>query len=125
MTGIQTESIDKKTTKVNINDVGKLILNDATELTIAIGVITMSQKYHTIDTEADAATDDLDTINGGTAGEELIIRAVNDTRAVVVKNATGNLRIEGDMTLDNSLDTISLIYTGTYWVETGRANNGA
>jgi hypothetical protein len=40
----------------------------ATELTIATGAITVTQSQHTVDTEADAASDDLDTISGGTAG---------------------------------------------------------
>ena len=32
------------------------------ELVIATGAVTQTQSYHTIDTEADAASDDLDTI---------------------------------------------------------------
>lgn len=97
----------------------------ATELTIATGVVTVTQSYHTIDTESDDATDDLVTINGGTAGQVLTIRAINSARTVVAKDGTGNLQIEGDMTLDNAQDTLTLIYDGSNWLETGRANNGA
>lgn len=127
MTGIQTESIGKKTTKVDINDIGKLILNDATELTIASAIVTATQSYHVIDTEGDAATDDLETINGGTTGQTLVISAINGARTVVVKDSIlgGNLRLTGDMSLDTVDDTISLIYDGSHWLETARADNSS
>ena len=52
-----------------------LNLTDSTELTIASGAITVTQSYHTIDTESDAATDDLDTITvAGGEGDVLVIR---------------------------------------------------
>ena len=102
-----------------------IILSDASELTIASGVVTATQSYHTIDTEGNAATDDLSTINGGTAGQVLTIRANHTDRTVVVKDGLSNLQLEGDMSLDNAQDTISMIYDGTNWLETGRSNNGA
>ena len=109
----------------DIDDIGALILNDATELTIATGTVTVTQSYHTIDTEGDIASDNLSTINGGAAGQMLTIRAIDSTHTVVVQDGLGNLELEGDMTLDNAQDTISMIYDGTNWLETGRANNGA
>lgn len=109
----------------SIDDIGALILNNATELTIATGAVTATQSYHSIDTEADAATDDLDTISGGTAGQILTIKAIDSARTVVAKNATGNLQLTADMSLDNANDTLTMIYDGTNWLETGRANNGA
>ncbi len=99
-----------------------------TELTLdASGIITVTKGYHRVDTFADAATDDLVTINGGVDGEMLILRAENDARSVVVKDGTGNLALAGDFTLDNVEDTISLIYDSTLskWLETGRSDNGA
>ena len=104
-----------------------LITPMTSELTIATGVITVTGSYHNVDTEADAASDDLDTINGGVDGMEVVLRANNDGRTVVVKDATGNLQIAGDMTLDNTQDTITLIYDGTLtaWLEKGRAASGA
>ena len=97
------------------------------ELTIATGAITATGSYHRVDTEADAASDDLDTINGGVDGMILTLRAENDARTVVVKDGTGNIQIAGDMTLDNVQDTITLRYDGTLtaWLELGRAASGA
>ena len=93
------------------------------ELTIAGGVITATQNYHQVDTEGDASTDDLDTINGGTVGQILIIRAQNDARTVVAKDGTGNLRLNGDFSMNDLDDTLTLIYTGSNWLEIASSNN--
>ncbi len=90
----------------------------ATELTISGGEVTAAGNYHTIDTESDAASDDLDTIDLGTNIEEgsiLIIRPENDDRTVVVKNGTGNILCVGgsDFTLDDEEDFVILIYDET------------
>jgi hypothetical protein len=97
------------------------------ELTIASGVVTITGGYHNIDTESDAASDDLDTINGGADGDRLVIRANNAGRTVVVKDATGNIQCAGDFSMDNTQDTMELIYDGTLtaWLEVGRSDSGA
>jgi hypothetical protein len=100
-----------------------------TERTIASGVISASCSFHTVDTEGDAASDDLDTINPSlsVAGEFLVLRAINSARTVVVKNGTGNLLLNGDMSLDNEADTITLFFSGALnkWLEIARSSNGA
>ena len=100
-------------------------LGAQSELTIATGVVTATKSYHSIDTQSDAASDDLDTINGGSEGMTLVIRANNDARTVVAKDATGNLQLAGDMTLDNTHDTLTLLYNGTAWIELSRSGNSA
>jgi len=90
---------------------------------IAAGVVTIFADWHSIDTEAAAATDDLDTINGGYEGRVLTLAATSSVRDVVLKDGTGNLRLAGDMTLDHVDDSISLMYRGSAWVETARSNN--
>jgi hypothetical protein len=97
------------------------------ELTIATGAVTVTGTFHRIDTEADGAADDLDTINGGTDGAILVIRAENDARTVVAKDGTGNLQLAGDMTLDNTQDSLTLIFDATLnaWLELARAGSGA
>lgn len=92
-------------------------------LTIATGAVTATNGLHAIDTEAAAATDDLDTINGGTAGMTLILRAGSSTRDVVCKNGTGNLRLAGDFTLSHTDDRLVLISDGVNWFELSRADN--
>lgn len=97
------------------------------ELTIATGAITATGTYHTVDTEGNAASDDLDTISGGTDGRILIIRPASTARTVVAKDATGNLQLAGDFTMDNDRDMLTLIYDGTLsaWIEVSRSDNGA
>ena len=52
------------------------------EITISGGAITVPGnsffRYHTVDTEGDAASDDLTLINGGNAGELLMIQAAHE-----------------------------------------------
>jgi hypothetical protein len=101
----------------------KLIIGDRSELTIASGAVTATGSFHGIDTEGDAATDDLDTINGGEDGMYLIIVAQNSARTVVAKDGTGNLRLNGDFSLDHQNDTLTLIYNGSNWLEVSRSDN--
>jgi len=84
----------------------------ATELTIAAGVITVTQTYHSVDTAADAATDDLDTIAGVSEGQIVILVAEHTDRTVVLKNGTGNLILGTDISLDNTSKHIALICDG-------------
>ncbi len=89
-----------------------LAVSDAGILTIAAGVITITGSSHTIDTESAAASDDVDTINGLAEGQILILAAEDDTHTVVLKDGTGNLRLPGDVTLDNNQNHIMLIRKG-------------
>lgn len=95
--------------------------------TIASGVI--SPKYATpmiyVGTESAAATDDLDTITGGFPGQQLIIRAENDARDIVVRDGTGNIQTVGSasQTLDGNRDTITLVYTGSEWLQLAVSQN--
>jgi hypothetical protein len=107
--------------KTAINDSGELEFTDATELTIASGVITVTQNYHKVDTQGDAASDDLDTITAGTdvaAGFILHLRVEDGARTVVLKDGTtpaDNLDLGADVTLDETYKTFSLVYDGTNW----------
>jgi hypothetical protein len=104
----------------------------AGELTIASGSITPTTSYHSVDTESDAATDNLDTIatTNATNGDILILCAENVARTVVVRdNATGSGNIYLDaatsFSMDHARDRLVLQLHGTVWVEISRSNNGA
>ena len=96
-----------------------------TTRSIATGVVTITGSFHSIETEAAAATDDLDTINGGETGQVLYIHAADGTHDVVAKDGTGNLKLAGDFTMNNTEDTLTLIFDGTSWLELARSDNGA
>lgn len=104
---------------------GKVVFGGFSDLTIASGVVTVTSSLHGIDTEASASTDDLNTINGGTLGQLLVVKATSGARTVVMKDGTGNLALAGDFSLDNVDDIMTLIYIGTEWREISRSNNGA
>ena len=102
-------------------------LTDATELTISSGSVTRTQGLHTVDTEGDAASDDLATISGGAAGDILVIYPANDARSVVLKHGTGNIQtFDGsDITLDTDDYMALLVSDGTNWrVITSSAGGG-
>lgn len=96
-----------------------------TELTIATGAITVTDRWHQVDTEGDAGSDDLATISGGTTGQPLVLTAINDARTVVVKHGTGNIYLDGgaDFSLDHSRDSLTLLYNGSAWIEISKADN--
>jgi len=99
---------------------------DATELTINAGVITRVQTYHKVDTAGDDPTDDLNTINGGTEGDLLVIRPEDGARTVVVKHNTGNIWLLGqaDVSLDDADDHIALVFDGAKWSDIGGGGGG-
>ena len=108
---------------------GFFTVGEATEKTIASGVITADKSHHLIDTENDDPTDDLDTINGASLvdGYILVLRPANSGRTVVVKDGTGNIFLAGsaDFSMDTTRDTILLLYSGSSWLELSRSDNGA
>lgn len=105
----------------------KLRFEVAASLTISSGAVTASRSNHKIDTQGAAASDDLDTINGGVDGYMLAIRAANTARTVVVKHGTGNIYLNNaaDFSLDNTEKTVLLIFNGTYWIGIGLSGGGS
>ena len=100
-------------------------LTDERRLTIASGAITVDGALHSVTGEGGAA-DDLATINGGFAGRILVLNATSNSTDITVKDATGNLALAGgDFVMTNSDDTITLIYSGSEWLEISRSDNTA
>lgn len=113
-----------------LSGTGYLDLATSTELTIATGSVTPTQNWHTIDTQSDAATDDLDTIvaSSVTDGFILLFRASHTSRDVVVKHNTGNIVTTTglDITLDEIYQLCFAIYDAslTKWI-VGMIGGGA
>lgn len=93
--------------------------------TIATGAITFAASYMRVDTEGAAASDDLDTISGGSDGDILILRSTLNSRDVNITSA-GNI-VCNLTVLNNVGDRITLIYDGilTAWYCVGTADGGA
>lgn len=91
-------------------------------LTIASGTVTVTGRYHLIDTEAAAASDNLAGMAGGSDGDIVAIRPANDARTVVVTHedteattATERFNLPGDasITLDDVDDMLPVVYDST------------
>lgn len=91
--------------------------------TIATGVITATSTFTVVDTEGAAAADDLVTINGGVTGNIIVITTASSSRAVTIKDGTGNISSGGDRVLSHVDDTWTGIYNGARWCEMSYANN--
>jgi hypothetical protein len=96
-------------------------LGASSELTISSGAVTATGAHHTVDTEGDASTDDLETINGLSDGDMVLIVAEDAARTVVVKHGVGNIRLNGgvDFDLDNTEKGVLFIKSGTYVIGVG------
>ena len=58
------------------------------ELTISSGAIAVTGGRHTVDTESDAAADNLDTINGLAAGQAVWLSPASGDRGIVLRDAS-------------------------------------
>lgn len=90
---------------------------------IVSGVIYATSNFLQVNTEGGAATDDLDSINGGYEGMVVTLRSYSNSRVVVVKNGTGNLVMTSDFSLNTTKKTITFIKVGSSWYETARSSN--
>ena len=102
-----------------LKSVGQEWFSASTELTLAADVITPTQVMHSVDTEADAAADNLVTITADAAkiGRLLILRCENAGRVVTVES-TGNIKLKhGDLVLDDvEKFVLCLQITATTWI---------
>lgn len=97
------------------------------ELTIATGSVTPTAAIHNIDTESDAASDDLTNIaqTNHPDGRLLMVRATNASRTVVLKHNSGGageiiLVDNVDFSLDDTDKWCLLKRTGSLWEEVCR-----
>lgn len=92
-------------------------LGPSSTLTIAGGIVTATRGWHLLETEGAASSDDLDTINGGVEGQQLVLQLATSGHDVVLKNGTGNLALgDADITLESPYDNVRLLWQGSRWV---------
>lgn len=98
---------------------GFLGLGTPTELTIASGSVTPTQSFHLIDTEGDAATDDVDTFatTNASQGDKVCMYQVDPARDVTYKHATGNILMKGaaDLTPGSGQRIHCWVWDGSTW----------
>jgi len=111
-----------------LDEIGFCLLKMGGGSALSSGVLTIQQSFALIDTEGSASSDDCDTISQptGQAGEALVIaKCTHFGRDVVMKDGTGNLYLAGDFSLENVVDTITLIgvSSGAGYYELSRSDN--
>lgn len=108
-------ALTPSTSGTNLALSGKLSTTSAGTLTIASGVVTATGSKHLLETEGAAATDDLDTINGGADGMRIVVGSVADARNIIIKHNTGNIYNPAgvDMVLETTNDKVEAIYDST------------
>lgn len=86
------------------------------------GAVTVTGSNHLVDTYGGAASDDLDTINGGVDGQLLILHTVTSTRDVTLRHMIGNIYLSAGtaVTLGSSGQSIVLRYKASAdtWYQT-------
>lgn len=102
-----------------LQDVGQSWPIASTELTLASDTITPTLPWHSVDTQADAAADDLVTLTADAAkiGRKVILRCENAARVVTIKS-TGNIKLKhGNLVLDDvEKFVLCLQITATTWI---------
>lgn len=105
---------------------GFINIGSRDQQTISSGAITATQTNTSIEPETGTA-DDLDTINGGTDGDIIIIRPHTFGDTITVKHGTGNIYLNAgaDEAMNNRLDRVMLVFDGVfnYWVGVSESNN--
>lgn len=115
--------LDQAITNLTIgaDDISQLNLGAFNAKTISSGAITGDKTLVTVDTEASAATDDLDTISSPTGGDFMIIKIANNSRVVTIRNnggGSGNIRTHNglNVVLSDTNQLATLVYNGSNWV---------
>lgn len=94
----------------DVDNLGLLNFDAATELTIAGDAITVTQSVHRVDTESNAAADDLATINGGAEGDFLLLYPEAAGRVVTIKHGVGNIVTSSGADFEIPADGYALLY---------------
>lgn len=104
---------------------GDFLYADEAKVTISGDAITVTQNFHSIETEGAVSADLLDTINGGKGGMILALKAFDSGNTVTVKDGIGNLRMAGDFALTHQDDTLLFMYSSALsaWLELSRSGN--
>ena len=121
-----TLAVNGKTTVTG----GPFCLGDGSEKTISSGSITVTTSYHTVDTESDAGSDDLDKIECAayTTGQLLVLRTVHDDRDVQIRHnqhagQSYNIMCDANFTLNHNEDTVTFMWDAEWHRIAGKKDN--
>ena len=94
------------------------------EVTISGGVLTITNSAVLVGGEGDVS-DTLVSITGGSIGDVIILRPVNNSETITVSNGA-TISCGSNFDMDNQYDTMILLKaTSTLWIQLARNDNGA
>jgi hypothetical protein len=97
-------------------------------LTLSAGEVTLPAvgSLFWVDTEGEAADDNLTIVNGGREGMMIALQQADPARTITVKHAFGNLLLadEQDVPLGNTSKMLVLVRRGLYWVQAAAGGGG-
>jgi len=103
-----------------ISAIKKIVFSSFSTVTISSAAITVTNTCHCVATEGGAASDSLDTINGGSTGQILFL-IPNVGQEIILSHNTGNVVLQGgrDMRL-KGFSGVFLMFVGLWWVDVSR-----
>ena len=80
------------------------------------GAITTINSFHTVDVES-SSSDNLDTINGGSNGQILILKPASASRTIVIRHDEGNIITSdgSNFSMNDGNDTAVLFKDDSKW----------
>jgi hypothetical protein len=113
-----------------VKDAIRLLSVAGSNKTIATGAITVDpdagESHYQVDTEASAATDDLDTISGGASGDVIALVSANAARVITLRSGAGNIVLKDGLNIALDITEAFLLRSdGTNWKPYGGAGDSA
>lgn len=104
---------------------GRINLGSIKDIIILGGEFSLTdgRSFYRMSAES-GISDTLDTINGGTDGDFIVIRPANG-HTIIASDGTGNLNVDGSKTLNDPQDKLTLIYDAaiSQWCQISWAGN--
>lgn len=101
---------------------GNLNFSVSNNVLLSGNAITRQKTNQKIDFFSTGTPATLNTINGGTDGDLIILRTSANDKKINVVNGTGNLNLNSDYLIDSINHTITLLYDGNVWNEIARSH---
>lgn len=102
---LETQNIVQKHTGLGFSKIEKIVDGKITFNTANVILVPETGEY-----------DELTTIQGGSAGEMILLKLSANSHDIKLVNAVGNIKIGRDITLDISRESIALYCDGTSWL---------
>ena len=94
----------------------RILANTSDPLTVAAGAVTVTRSEHTV-LGQDGLDDDLDTINGGQIGVDVVLRPGNPGPEDITLTTIGNIELNGQdaIVLASARDYVKIRWDGAIW----------